>query len=227
MGQYYMLCNLDKRQRLSLPLSLWGSMFFSGQKLSEQLANLGLKPILALALVDMTAVANNPNLLWGSWSGDRVVLLGDYSDDTPHFLTEDEKLELETKSTTLPKLVGTEFEDLMKEPKTWFMNNEMLSALFNDPQHVIVNLDKREYLDPEQFGDDSSVDNFCLDKDGVMKGLYSTLFYSTGRGGGDIEDLRIGRWAGDRLSIVEKKTLAEDFYSDVSDHVETILCGVD
>lgn len=58
-----------------------------------------------------------------------------------------------------------------------------------------------------------------------MAGLYSTLFYSTGRGGGDIEDLGIGRWAGDRLSIVEK-TFA-DVYTEVSDDVETIPRGVD
>jgi len=222
MGQYYTLCNLDKRQRLSISLSLWGTMFFSGQKHLEQLANLGFKPFLALALVDMAKVANNPNALWGSWSGDRVVLLGDYSDDIPEFLTDDEKLELKTKSITLPALVQNEFEDLMKDPAKWFMNNEMLDGLFKDPQHVIVNLDQLEYLDPDQFGDESSVDKFCLEKDGVMKGLYSTLFYSTGKGGGDIEHLKIGRWAGDRLSIVEMDTLPE-FYRDVSGPVETLL----
>ena len=201
-------------------------MFFSGQKLCEQLANLGLKPFLALALVDMTKAANNPNLLWGSWSGDRVVLIGDYSDDSPDFLTEDEKVELKIKSTTLPKLVGDEFENIMKDSSKWFKNNEMLGDLFNDPQHVIVNLDKREYLDPEQFRDDTSVDKFCLEKDGVMKGLYGCLFYSTGRGGGDIEELRIGRWAGDRLSIVEKKTLS-GLYQDVSDEVQSFVGSVD
>lgn len=41
----------------------------------------------------------------------------------------------------------------------------MLDALLG-PRQVIVNLDKREYMDPDQFGDDSSVDKFCLEKDG-------------------------------------------------------------
>jgi hypothetical protein len=102
MGQYYVLCNLDKRERMSLTLALFGAMFFSGQKLCEQLHNLGVKPLLALALVDFTAVTDNPNSLWDSWSADRVVLIGDYSDDSPDFLTEEEKLELKKKGTTLP-----------------------------------------------------------------------------------------------------------------------------
>ena len=207
---------------MSTHLSLWGTMFFSGQKLCEQLSNLGLKPFLALALVDMTSVANNPNPFWGSWSGNIVVLLGDYSDNIPDFLTEGEKLELNTKSTTLPKLVSAEFEDVMKDSGKWFTNNDLLERLFNDPHHVIANLDKREYLDPERFWDDASVDKFCLAKDGVMKGLYGSLFYSTGRGGGDIEELRMSRWAGDRLSIVEKKLLSE-IYDDVSSDVQSLL----
>lgn len=222
MGQYYFLCNLDKRQRLGLPLALFGSRFFSGQKLCEQLHNLGVKPFLALALVDLTAVDDTPNSMWGSWSGDRVVLIGDYSDDSPNFLTEDEKLDLKNKSTTLPSLVGTEFQDLSENPNEWIKNNHKLAELFPASYHVVVNLDKKEYLDPEMFGDDTSVDSFAMEKDGVMKGLYSCLFYSTGSGGGDIEALKKGRWAGDRLSIVEKDTLSAD-YRDISFYVESLL----
>jgi len=197
-------------------------MFFSGQKLAEQLVNLGFKPFLALTLLDLKAFTNDANPLWGSWSGDRVVLLGDYCDVAPDFLSDDEKLELETKSATLSQLVLGEFEDLMDDPKKWFMNNDMLGSLLGSREHVIVNLDKCEYIDPEQFGDDSSLDEFCMEKNGVMRGLYSTLFYSSGRGGGDIEALRIGRWAGDRLSIVEKNKLSH-LYCEVSDDVQATL----
>jgi hypothetical protein len=69
MGQCYVLCNLDKRERMSLRLALFGTMFFSGQKLCEQLHNLGVKPLLALALVDFTAVTDNPNSLGAPGAG--------------------------------------------------------------------------------------------------------------------------------------------------------------
>jgi hypothetical protein len=200
---------------MTLTLSLFGSRFGSGQKLAEQLANLGLKPFLALTLIDMTAAANNPNPLWGSWSGDRVVLIGDYSDDLPDFLTDEEQDELEKESCTLYQMALGEFEDLMGDPKKFFEKVDMLESLFKDSKHVIVNLDKKEYLDPEQFGDAPSVDRFSLEKGGVMRGLYSKLFYSSGRGGGDIEELTNGRWAGNRLAIIEKEKL-EDSYREVS-----------
>jgi len=222
MGQYYTLCNIDKRQRLSCSLSHLGTMFFSGQKLTEMLENLGFKPLLALALLDLKAFTNDLNPLWGSWSGDRVVLLGDYCDAPPDFLTDEEKLELETKSKTLPQLVSAEFEDLVKDVKKWFTNNDRLGSLLGSREHVIVNLDKFEYMDPEEFGDYSSLDEFCLERGGVLRGLYSTLFYSSGTGGGDIEALKIGRWAGDRLSIVEKNKLSE-WYCEVSDDIQALL----
>ena len=197
-------------------------MFFSGQKLADMLASLGFKPFLALALLDLKDFANDVNPLWGSWSGDRVVLLGDYCDACPDFLTDEETLELDTKSLTLPQLVNAEFEDLVEDAKKWFTNNDRLDSLLGSREHVVVNLDKLEYMDPEQFGDDSSLDEFCMERGGVMRGLYSTLFYSSGRGGGDIEALRIGRWAGDRLSIVEKHKLS-DLYCEVSDDIQALL----
>lgn len=200
---------------MSLTLALFGSKFGSGQKLVEQLANLGLKPFLALTLIDMTATANNPNPLWGSWSGDRVVLIGDYSDDLPDFLTDEEQTELQEQSCNLYSLARGEFEDLMGEPKKFFENVDQLASLFEDCEHVIVNLDKKEYLDPEKFDDFLSVDKFSLEKGGVMRGLYSTLFHSTGSGGGDIEELTNGRWAGNQLAIIEKEKL-EGSYREIS-----------
>jgi len=186
-------------------------------------SSLGVKPLLALALADFTAVEDNPNSLWGSWSGDRVLLIGDYSDDSPDFLTEEEKLELKTKATTLPSLVGTEFRDLSQNLGEWFKNNGKLEELFPAPIHVIVNLDKKEYLDPEVFGNDSSVEKFALEKDGVMKALYSCLFYSTGSGGGDIEGFKQGRWVGQRLSIVGKDTLSSGCRNISHDVLEDLL----
>ena len=66
----------------------------------------------------------------------------------------------------MPSLVGTEFRDLSQDGE-WFKNNSKLEELFPAPNHVIVNLDKKEYLDPEVFGDDSPVSKFALEKDGV------------------------------------------------------------
>ena len=64
-------------------------MCCAGQKLGEQLYNLGRKPFLALALL-ATADPSEMPPLWGSWAGNRVVQIGDYSDDTPDFLNEEE-----------------------------------------------------------------------------------------------------------------------------------------
>jgi hypothetical protein len=231
MGQYYLLINLDKRERMGSLATLisrgYMSKFSSGQKMAEQLVNLGVKPLLALALLefDDATKAIIPNPLWGSWSGDRVVLIGDYSDGESPFLTEEERSELETKKMNLNKLANNEFRELADDHNKWIENAGKLAELISKPaHHVVVNLATREYLDPESFGDGLSVDNFSLERDGVMKGLFSCLFYSTGGGGGDIEKFKQGRWAGDPVKIISKGSLASE-YDDISEEVFTAVSG--
>jgi len=74
--------------------------------------------------------------------------------------------------------------------------------------YVIVNLDKREYLDPHAFGNGMKLLEFGVDGTSVMTGLAILLASSNGQGGGDLhvpegsewEDVP-GRWAGDRIVV--------------------------
>lgn len=69
--------------------------------------------------------------------------------------------------------------------------------------HIIVNLDKQEYLDPHKFGDGLKLMEFGGSGDGAMLGLAVLLAKDNGRGGGDLrsDDPIIGSWAGDRIEI--------------------------
>ncbi|KAJ3277462.1 hypothetical protein HDU76_010355, partial [Blyttiomyces sp. JEL0837] len=205
MGQYYMLINVDKKEALPAIGGFGNTFFFdaftSGMKMVEQMFNLGTKPMLALSLV--TTSTDNPpkNKLWGSWSGDRIVLIGDYSDDCPSFITDAEAWEMEALNPGL-NLYGFASESYRSlDHREFFQHNEELVGLFSHDdgskaKHVVVNLDTREYLDPVAFDDEPCVDQFSMSEGGVMKGLYSCLFYSTGSGGGDVEGFHKGRWAG-------------------------------
>lgn len=68
----------------------------------------------------------------------------------------------------------------------------------------IVNLDKREYIEPWTFGDGAKLMEFGASMCGAMTGLAVLLADGNGRGGGDLESERpiIGSWAGDRIVIV-------------------------
>jgi hypothetical protein len=57
-----------------------------------------------------------------------------------------------------------------------------------------------------------------------LRALFSCLFYSTGGGGGDIEKLNQGRWAGNRVEIRNKEDVAsEKEWKDVSKEVNDLL----
>ena len=74
--------------------------------------------------------------------------------------------------------------------------------------HLVLNLDKREKLDPNGFGEVAHVKEFGPNSSGTMTGLAILCSDGNGRGGGDFhgEDQEnahlIGSWAGDRISIV-------------------------
>ena len=82
MGQYWLTVNLDKREYIN-PHQLG-----SGLKLTEQL---GTHPGTGTALIVLLAampeargggdIKENPDVV-GRWTGDRVVLIGDYAKDT-------------------------------------------------------------------------------------------------------------------------------------------------
>lgn len=74
--------------------------------------------------------------------------------------------------------------------------------------YKIVNLDKREYLEPYAFGDGAKLMEFACSANGMMTALGVLLASSNGCGGGDLHlDEKSkwknvpGRWAGDRIVI--------------------------
>ncbi len=78
-----------------------------------------------------------------------------------------------------------------------------------DQYHLIVNLEKRQFLEPHAFGDDPKLLEFGNDSQGTMTALAVLLARDNGLAHGDLRlpentpdrDL-IGAWAGDRIAIV-------------------------
>jgi len=95
--------------------------------------------------------------------------------------------------------------------------------------HVVVNLDKHEYLFPHRLGDGLKLMEFGNSAGGVMTALAILLAVSNGRGGGDLdaESPLIGSWGGDRIAIVGDYAEATDLAPE--HEAETIFarCGED
>ena len=68
--------------------------------------------------------------------------------------------------------------------------------------HLICNLDKREFLNPHQFGDGLKLMEFGDSTEGTLLALAVLLAGSNGRGGGDFQGEGAGNWAGDRIAII-------------------------
>ena len=69
--------------------------------------------------------------------------------------------------------------------------------------YIIVNLDKRQYINPHKFGDGAKLMEFALSSLGTKTALAALLSDGNGRGGGDIDSQEpiIGSWAGDRIVV--------------------------
>ena len=74
-----MLVNLDKKQSMDPHAGMFQNgtqlsllRYTSSAAMAAQLCNLGVKPLLALALISVDFDEDTPNVLWGSWAGDRV-----------------------------------------------------------------------------------------------------------------------------------------------------------
>ena len=90
--------------------------------------------------------------------------------------------------------------------------------------YLLVNLDKREYLETHVFNDGSKLMEFGQSAGGVLLGLTILLVNGNGRGGGDIcsDDPIIGSWAGDRIVFTgdyadPRKFLTEQDIKDFQD----------
>lgn len=73
--------------------------------------------------------------------------------------------------------------------------------------YTVVNMDKKEKLDPTRFNDGLKLAEFGCSGGGTMAALAVLLANSNGRGGGDFNGSHprasevVGRWAGDRIVI--------------------------
>jgi hypothetical protein len=79
--------------------------------------------------------------------------------------------------------------------------------------HMVVNLDKHEFVMPHRLGDGLKLREFAMSEGGVMTALAILLSCSDGRGGGDfcLQDTEWGgRWAGDRIAIVGDYAMDDD-----------------
>jgi hypothetical protein len=113
-----------------------------------------------------------------------VVIIGDYSDDLPPFLTAAEKTELGEAKMSLYFFAKQLYQELEKEDVILYQGADALSFR-TDNHHVLANLDTNEYLDPAAFGHSPPVLTAFLDEEGgVLRVSFSCLFYSTGERGG-------------------------------------------
>lgn len=88
--------------------------------------------------------------------------------------------------------------------------------------YYIVNVTKKEYLKPHDFGDGAKLLEFGASGGGVMLGLAVLLASGNGQGGGDLhtEDIKIpGRWAGDTVIVAGDYAPARLYLSE--EEVET------
>ena len=69
--------------------------------------------------------------------------------------------------------------------------------------YYIVNMSKRQFLDPHKFGDGMKLLEFGCSQTGTLTALAVLLADGNGRGGGDLhsENPIIGSWKGDRIVI--------------------------
>lgn len=98
--------------------------------------------------------------------------------------------------------------------------------------HYIVNLDKREFINPHKLGVGLKACEQLTSPAGTAQALFVLLLCSNGRGGGDLAETRgfeeriIGRWAGDRIAVVGDYAEDYDIKAPLHDPVSLIydLC---
>ena len=162
MGQYYLTVNLDKKQ------CLHPHAFGDGLKLLEFGASrCGTLTALAILLSDgngrgcgdLHVPEDHPlGGLVGSWTGDRIVVAGDYADDG-HFLTREQ---IETFKKDHP-LESERLEEYGRLAPTLY---EYAKSYFEDISEKIMQLMgcdgllKRELVERTSYRDDSRLPDF-------------------------------------------------------------------
>lgn len=144
MGQYYIICNLDKRQMIT------PGNFGNGAKLlefgSDSKSTLtALTILLADGNGRGSGDLHSENPIIGSWAGDRIVVAGDYA-DTGKFLEDQEikqywdevpwtKYEIEQEGRDAPNLydfASEYFEDVSEQARAAMADDEWLGWKTSD-----------------------------------------------------------------------------------------------
>ncbi len=91
MGQYFIVCNFDKKELLD------PSMFGDGMKLDELVGRItgtlmGLTYLLALSGRGGGVEWRATDPMFGRWAGDRIAIVGDYYSETVAGMTWDEEV---------------------------------------------------------------------------------------------------------------------------------------
>lgn len=92
---------------------------------------------------------------------------------------------------------------------------------------IVVNLDKKEYLHPHDFGDGLKLLEFGYSAMGTMTALALLLRQSSEGAGGDYQgdNPLVGSWAGDKITIVgdydnsKLYQLAKEKYKNISKEI--------
>ncbi|KAF8946085.1 hypothetical protein BGZ47_001353 [Haplosporangium gracile] len=213
---------------------MWEKLMNKGEKLllDMTLAHLSF-PTVATAEDDAEVeVVKNPIAPMGSWHGSLIVIIGDYSEGFPPFFTSQDQQDYNAfyaaKAVKLAE-ENEQLDNLEDQRKAQFPKQRATHRL-------ILNPDKKKYLDPvicrspsqaHEEGNGTAVATyvgaFAHQKDGIMQGLFSLLFYSNGSGGGDVDKFKKGRWAGNRISIQVKESVEDLAEWKISAEVEADL----
>ena len=163
MGQYYVICNVTKREMIK------GHFFGEGIKLMEfGMSGEGTMAALAILLADgngrgggdLNSDDTLANSIIGSWAGDKIVIAGDYADDgkfvtskdVEGFVNNETKKPLKRKEMNLFHLAHEKFKDISGDAyfcllqdswlrdnlkKTWKENSRMADEAVKELIEII------------------------------------------------------------------------------------------
>lgn len=151
----------------------------------------------------------------GAWAGDRLIVIGDHCEAAPFPPNGEWKRGnlfnyMHSHSNPTPDVLYIYAEDNKESLAT-------LKMLCEGKVHLVVNLDKKEYLDPRAYGGQTNVLDYDKIRCSILSDLIIKLTYSTGSGSVPDSITSQGVWAGDRIVICTAEQL-DDFesFKDVS-----------
>ncbi|RDB25968.1 hypothetical protein Hypma_006271 [Hypsizygus marmoreus] len=216
MGQYWQLINLDKRQTFGH----WG-------KLAEFIPSdrpASIIPYLVVPASPLPQSTLNANAdLIGSWAGDRIICIGDYTDyrDYPKgLLTEAERRKI-TKTTSLYDIAYKKYDTVRPIRFPSPAAESMALAFAHDQVWVLRNLSKHQYVRVDALGADPKHvrgPSTRWGSPGLGDVLLPRIMWTSETGQNYYEG-EIGRrsWAGDRFDIQTLDTVeGDDEWKDIS-----------